>query len=72
MVEIKNEGRSEADGRKESVRAAVVAHGDAAPVFDATEHDLDFVALLVERFVIIDGLLAVLAWRDAGCDALGG
>lgn len=49
--------------------AAVVAHGDRAPVLDPTEHGFDFVALAVERSII--GLLdfTVLAWRDAWIDA---
>lgn len=45
--------------------AAVVAHGDAPPVFDASEHVFDFVALLVESFVIFDEGFAVAAGRNA-------
>jgi len=33
---------------KESVCAAVVAHGDAAPVLEPAEHDFDAVALTIE------------------------
>ena len=46
--------------------AAVITHGDPAPVFDAPEHVFDFVALLVERFIIRELYPAVFSWRDAG------
>jgi len=46
------------------VGAAVVAHSDASPVFEPPEHDLDFVALFVDNFIVIDGNLAVLFARD--------
>ncbi len=40
--------------------AAVVAHGDPAPVFETPEHILDFMALFIEGFVVRDLELAVL------------
>jgi hypothetical protein len=40
------------------VGALVVAHGDAAPVLEAAECDLDAVALAVEQGVVRDGALA--------------
>ena len=48
--------------------ASVVAHGDAPPVLDAAEHDLDLVALAVEDLVV--GLLSATPWhgRDTGGD----
>jgi hypothetical protein len=46
------------------VRASVVACGDTPPVFEFGKHVLDLVALTVERFVIIERLLAVLCRRD--------
>ena len=39
--------------------ASVIACGDASPVLELGEHVLDFVALAVERFVIVQRLLAV-------------
>ena len=39
--------------------ASVIARGDASPVLELGKHILDFVALLVERLVIIDMLPAV-------------
>lgn len=36
----------------EGVRAVVVAGMDALPVLEPTEHDLDFVALAIERDVV--------------------
>ena len=45
--------------------AAVVAHGDAAPVLEAIEHVFDFMALLVESFIIFDKVFAVAARRNA-------
>ena len=49
--------------------AAVVAHGDAAPILEAAEHDLDAVALAVERDIVRDGPLARARRGDAGRDA---
>lgn len=48
--------------------ASVVAHGDAPPVLEAAEHDLDFVALAVEDLVI--GQLSAASWHgwDTGGD----
>ena len=53
----------------EGVCAAVISCCDAAPVFEFTEHVLDFVALLVESFIVCDLYLSVLLGRDAGLDA---
>ena len=49
--------------------AAIVAHGDPPPVLDAVEHDLDFMALLVEGLVVAAFSFAMPAGRDAGGDA---
>ena len=49
--------------------AAVIAHGDAPPVFQFSKHVLDFVALFVECFIVPDLDFAVLLRRDAGRDA---
>ena len=48
---------------------AVIAHGDAAPVLDATEHDLDVMALFVEEFAVPGLFPAAFAWRDTRRDA---
>lgn len=50
--------------------AAIVPHGDAAPVFEATEHDLDFMALFIQGFIVVDRDFAVLFTRNAGRDPL--
>lgn len=50
--------------------AAVVPHGNTAPILDATAHDLDLVALFVEWFAVAALLLAVVARRDARCDTV--
>jgi hypothetical protein len=43
--------------------ASVIASGDASPVLKFGEHILDFMALTVERFVIVQRLLAIFsAW----------
>ena len=49
--------------------ASVVAHGDAPPVLEAPEHDLDLVALAVEDLVVSQ--LGAAPWHgwDAGDDA---
>lgn len=51
--------------------APVIAHGDAAPVFDFGEHVFDLVAFFVERGVVPDALCAVFAWRNTWDDAGG-
>ena len=43
---------------------AVIAHGDAAPVLDATEHDVDFVSLFVE------GIAVARCYRLNSCESL--
>lgn len=50
--------------------ATVVSCGDAPPVLKFGEHVLDFMALTVERFVIIQRLLTVFSSRDARRRAL--
>jgi hypothetical protein len=42
------------------------AKADPAPIFELGEHVFDFVALTVEFFVILDGLLLVFWPWDAG------
>lgn len=49
--------------------APVVAHGDAAPVFETTEGVLNAVALPIERLVVRYRDLAASGGRDAGLDA---
>lgn len=48
---------------------SVVAHGDAPPVLEAPEHDLDLVALAVEDLVVSQIEAAPRHGRDAGGDA---
>src|SRR6185437_593205 len=49
---------------------AVIAHGDATPVFEFSEHVVDGVALLVEGLAVAQLSFAVLTRRDAGSDAV--
>jgi hypothetical protein len=58
--------------KEEGVWVAVVACGDAAPILEPAEHDLDAVALAVKRLVAGDRLLAALFQRHAGGDAAAG
>ncbi len=51
------------------MRAAVIAPGDAAPVLDAPEHDLDCMSLFVEEFAIARLSSAAFAWWNAGSNA---
>ena len=53
------------------VWAAVVAHGDAAPVLDAAEHVLDAMALAIECLVVGDRDLPSTGRGNAGGDAEG-
>lgn len=48
------------------VMLRVVASGDAAPVFEAAEHALDDVALLVDGGIEVELVLAVSLGRDDG------
>jgi hypothetical protein len=59
-----------ANGGEEDGWAAVVAGGDAAPVLEAAEHDLDAVTAFVPALVVFDGQRAGFAARNAGLDAL--
>ena len=49
--------------------ASVVSRGNPPPILELGEHVLDFVALAVERFVIVEGAFSVFstgdAWRNA-------
>jgi len=54
------------------VGASVVSCGNTAPVLEFSEHVLDFVALPVEGFVIIERALSVFPAGDAGRDAAFG
>ena len=49
--------------------ASIVAGVDASPVFEASEHVLDFVPLTVEDSVVADRRLAVCSARNTGCNA---
>jgi hypothetical protein len=51
------------------VGTSVVSGCDAAAVLEFSEHVFDFVALPVEGFVIVEGLLSVFPAWDAGRDA---
>ncbi len=52
--------------------AAIVSGGNTSPVLNFGEHILDFVALPVEGFVIVEGVLSVFPAGDAGRDAAFG
>ena len=68
MIEPEDDGCGDADRGHEGVRASIVAGCDPSSVFEASEHSLNFVAVLLELFIIRDGLLSVLAPRYAGLD----
>ena len=65
-MKMEYDGSREAYSRKESMRAAVIAHGNSPPVFDPAKHDLDLISLFIQFFVVRDGFLAILFGRDAG------
>ena len=52
--------------------ASVVSGCNTAPVLEFSKHILDFVALPVEDFVIVEGMLSVFSAGDAWCDAAFG
>ena len=49
---------------------AIIPHGTPRPILDPPEHDLDFVALFVEGFIVAALCRSVLARRDTRCDPL--
>jgi len=52
------------------VRTSVISGCDPSPVFEFSEHVFDFVALLVESFVVFDLYLPIFLWRDTRFDTL--
>ena len=52
MIEIEDECGCDADRGEEGVGASIIAGRDAPPILEPRKHDLDFVALLIERLVI--------------------
>jgi hypothetical protein len=54
------------------VGASVVSGCNTSPVLEFSEHVLDFVALSVEGFVIIEGAFSVFPVGNAGCGAAFG
>lgn len=54
------------------MRAAVVAGGDASPIFETGKQVLDLVTLAIELLVIGVLDLAIGRWRDAWGDAAAG
>ena len=59
IVDPENDGCGDADRGHEGMGTAAVAGVDAPPVFQASEHDLDFMALSVENGVVGDVDFAV-------------
>ena len=51
------------------MRAPVISGCDTSPILDPAEDVFDLVALSIELLVVMVLDLAVLAWRDARCDA---
>ena len=54
MIDSGDDRCGDADCGHEGVDASVIADMDAPPVFQASEHDLDFMALSVEHGVVGD------------------
>lgn len=68
MIEPEDDGCGYADGGHEGAGASIVAGVDAPPVFEPAEHDLDLVALAVERGIVRDWYFPVALCGDAGGD----
>lgn len=49
--------------------ASVVAHGDAPPILEPSEHIFDFMELFIQNFIVFILDFAVLLGRDTGRDA---
>ena len=54
MIDPEEDGCGDTDCGHEGVGASVIAGVDAPPVFQASEHDLDFMALSIEKGVMGD------------------
>lgn len=59
MIDPEEDGCSDADRGHEGVGASVIAGVDAPPVSQASENDLDFIALSETRGVVRDVDFAV-------------
>ena len=51
------------------MRTSVVAHRDAAPVFEFAEHALNEVPVAIPQLIVSDRRIAALSPRDSGFDA---
>jgi hypothetical protein len=54
LIDPEDDGCGDADCGHEGVGASVVAGVDTSPIFEPSEHDLNFVALSVEDRVVRD------------------
>jgi hypothetical protein len=54
LIDPDDDFRGDADGGHEGVCASIIACLDVPPVFQAPEHDLDFMALSIEDSVVWD------------------
>jgi hypothetical protein len=59
LIDPEDDGCGDADSGHECVGTSVIAGVDASPVFEPSEHDLDFVALSIENGVVRDVGFAV-------------
>ncbi len=59
MIEPENDGGGDADGGHKGVGATIVAGVDAPPILEPAKHDLDLVALAIERGIVRDRHLSV-------------
>lgn len=50
----------------EGVRTTVASHGNSSPILKTAKHNLNFVTLLIESFLIFCGILPISFVRDAG------
>ncbi len=54
MIDPEDDGCGDCYSRYEGMGASVITGVDAPPVFQSSEHDLDFMALSVENGVVGD------------------
>lgn len=53
----------------DSLLTPVMTHGNSAPIFETAKHNLDFVPLLIKFFIVFQGRLYVLYWRNTSGNA---
>lgn len=66
LIQVKDEGKGHAYCRMKGGGTSVVSSGHSAPILEAAKHTLNFMALLIESFIIFCRVLSIFFGRNAG------